>query len=87
MSDKFISTLFFLVLFTLGFSSCSDPVNISLSKADNKLVDSMYNLSVREVRTEMDSVCEERQKVWLKTYIDSIKQQRLLEISDLLEQG
>ena len=47
----------------------------------------MYNLSVREVRAEMDSVCEERQKVWLKTYIDSIKQQRLLEISDLLEQG
>lgn len=86
MSAKHFLKYLFLMSYILLVASCTETPQVSLSNDDYKLVDSMYNISIKEVRSEMDSICKEKQRVWLKEYIDSIKQQRLLEINNLLDQ-
>lgn len=69
-----------------GMVACEPAPAPELSKADRALVDSLYNAAQTRYRLRADSLCKAQKRVWIREFSDSMKQERLLEISRMLDQ-
>lgn len=65
-------------------SSCGSP-NTPLDADTRREIDSVATARIRDARTELDTLCQQRRAVELPRLVDSIKQKRLREIQEQLK--
>lgn len=78
-----VALLIFIILIS-GVSSCGEEGPVKLSRADDKLLDSIFFSKKDSLIKLTDSICEERYPGLLSHAIDSIKQIRREEIESIL---
>ena len=75
------STIVILLLVTIAFSyGCEKQVNKPLSRAELKLVDSLYRKDIDFLRTGIDKWCKEKYDSIYQEAVDSIMDLRINEI-------
>lgn len=82
--DWGVASLFVFVFLISGIGACSEDAPVSLSRADNKILDSIFFSKKDSIIKLTDSICEERYDKILSTAIDSIKRIRREEIESIL---
>jgi len=62
--------------------SCTEEAPLTLSADDRKLIDSLYIKQVNELKPEIDSLCELNFDKRVANLVDSILQERQVEIEE-----
>ncbi len=73
-----------IFLFLIVFISCQGEKN-TFTEEENKIIDSLYRIRVKELGPRLDSVCDSVYNLKFPIYVDSIKQVRQKEIIDLIQ--
>lgn len=73
-----------LIALLILVSSC-EPTPVNFTRADRKLIDSLFQKQKASINIEVDSIC----KIWaeknLKNYKDSLQKKRWSEIEQILK--
>ncbi|NND34771.1 MAG: hypothetical protein HKN76_19455 [Saprospiraceae bacterium] len=75
--------LFFLIILILSATACG-PANVQLSRADLRLVDSLFLASRNEWSEKLKDSCTVVKEQNFDFWVDSIKEERLKEIKIML---
>ena len=76
--------LVFILLSIYSFSSCTKEKNV-LTDKEIKIVDSLYRLKKKEIKSKLDTICDSVYNAQFPIYVDSIKAVRKKEILDLMQ--
>ncbi len=76
--------LVFILLSIYSFSSCTKEKNV-LTDKEIKIVDSLYRLKKKEIKSKLDTICDSVYNAQFPIYVDSIKAVRKKEILDLIQ--
>ncbi len=76
--------LVFILLSIYSFSSCTKKKNV-LTDKEIKIVDSLYRLKKKEIKSKLDTICDSVYNAQFPIYVDSIKAVRKKEILDLIQ--
>lgn len=74
-----------ILLLILSLFSCNNENRTSLTSAEKKYADSLYNTSFDSLKKATKVECDSLYKVVLETTMDSLKPIRLREIDELFE--
>lgn len=74
-----------VILGALSFVSCEEEEVVVMSKAEKKLVDSIYRRDVSYIRKKADAKCDQNFPEYFEYFVDSIKQSYIDDVNDLVE--
>lgn len=74
-----------IVVLIIAYSSCSEPERTILTSSEKELLDSLYSKRVPYARKEADSICEATYQAMFDRAADSIKQEYIKEIKEIVE--
>lgn len=72
------------VLMSFICVSCFEP-DTTLAPEDYQYIDSLYNENASDIRHEVDSICGVRRDSMFNTMVDSIKQDYIKEIEQIIK--
>ncbi len=75
---------FILLANAFCFSSCDENDNV-LSEKESNIVDSLYRIKKKELKSKLDTICDSVYNAQFPIFVDSIKAVRKKEILDLME--
>lgn len=65
-------------LFFVGLASCEKQAP-RMRSAERKIVDSLYNMEISSLKSELDSICQESRQARIDHAVDSIMTLRIAE--------
>jgi hypothetical protein len=83
MNRKPLFLIIFIVLSGLFSFSCEES-NKTFTDEENKIIDSLYRVKLKESKTKMDSICDSVYNAEFPVMVDSIKKIRKKEVLDLI---
>ena len=75
--------MIFIVLSGFFYFSCGDS-NKTFTDEENKIIDSLYRVRLKESKAKLDSICDSVYNAEFPVMVDSIKKIRKKEVLDLI---
>ena len=76
-----------LLLTMVGLYACTDTSDRPFTDDEKRLIDSLYNFNIDSIRESLDSIRDTTYQQVYNHAVDSIMDQRIMEIKELLSTG